>query len=217
MSKLLHRLGTYPTRRYKKGNIVIYQGEVPQGTYVVRSGAIKVYSINMQGDERTVVFYTEGDIFPALVWRSGLPIVASYYYEAIQDTELICISGSELKQMLDQDKDLLSSLVEYYSDHYVQSMMRINALEQAKASEKVVHTLHYLIYAYGDEIHDGLYKIKVNLTQNMLASLIGLTRETTANELLRLKRAGVLSYRSQRYMVQRDKLLALIGEENFRL
>lgn len=193
---------------------MLYQGEVARSVYYIVSGALKAYSINTQGEERIVLFYSKDDLFP-IPWSVGSRANAQYYFEALTESELIIIPQHDLKSFTQSRPQAMQSIADYYIHAHTTAMMRINALEQAKASEKLTYTIFYLLQGYGQEIHEGVYKINISLTQQMIASLIGLTRETTANELLALKKKGVLSYKSQRYMVNRQKLLKLMGEESF--
>jgi hypothetical protein len=46
--------------------------------------------------------------------------------------------------------------------------------------------------------------------------MVGLTRETTALELSKLKKKGIISYNTQHYTIDTEKLLSLLGAEEFR-
>lgn len=204
----------FPTRKFKKASIVLYQGEVPRHTYLILEGSLKVYSINAQGEERIVKFYVKNDIFPT-AWTYGPSAAAPYYYETLTDCRLVIIPQEEFEQLALSQPAMLKRITDYYQAANQSSQMRISALEQAKAAEKLTYTLFYLMQSYGTEIHKNIYKINISLTQQMVASLIGLTRETTANELMKLKKQKILSYKSQRYMIHKQRLLTLMGEESF--
>jgi CRP-like cAMP-binding protein len=198
-------------RTFKKGSIIIYQGEVSKDVYAIDEGIVKAYSINNQGDERIISFYSNGEIFPA-PWSLSASATAPYYYETISDTTLHVIPQVDFKRSAKKSTDFMTEVADYYVASMNDAMMRINGLEQAKANEKLVFTLLYLVQRHGKLLGGELYRINLSLTQQMIASMLGLTRETTANELLKLKREKVLSYRSQRYIVDRAKLLHSIGE-----
>lgn len=212
-SKLQSFIDSYPTRKFKKGNIIIYQGEVTRSSYVIKEGAIKAYSINTQGEERIVRFYAAGDIFPA-PWAVDASASAPYYYESLNELLVHVVPQADFQEKAKEDVTMMGEITDYYIAAYANAMMRISALEQAKATEKLTYTLFYLLQGHGKHLGGDLHRINLSLTQQMIASLIGLTRETTANELLRLKKNGVLSYKSQRYIVNRKKLLAILGEES---
>ena len=76
-------------------------------------------------------------------------------------------------------------------------------------------TLYYLLFRYGHEVKPGIYTVDLKLTHSVIASLVGLTRETTTNELTKLREQKVLTYSVHRYSVDRAKLERLLGEDSF--
>ena len=74
-------LSRYPTRTFRKGEIIIFQGEAPRSAYVVKEGTVKAYNLSVAGDEKPVAFYTDDAVFPA-PWVYGKMSNAIYYYEA---------------------------------------------------------------------------------------------------------------------------------------
>lgn len=208
-------IDTLMTRKFQQGNILVYQGEVPRTMYVVKSGIIKLYNITQQGDERIVDFKLAGDMFPTS-WSFDRIPAAFYYYEAQTDGEVYVADLGAFQAYIARNVEALKALADGYLSKYAGSLMRITALEQPKASDKVLFTLYYLIQGYGREVAPGSYRIAMQLTQQMIADLIGLTRETTASELVKLKKRDILTYRGREYTVNRQKLVHAIGEDNFK-
>lgn len=203
------------TKKYRQGNILVYQGEVPKSAYIVKSGIVKLYNITAQGDERIAAFKLPGDMFPT-TWSFDKGSSAFYYYEAQTDGEVYVMQREDFQRFLSENPAAMSVVANHYLSSYAGSLMRITALEQPKASDKVLYTLYYLVQCYGEEIKPGTIRVNIQLTQQMIADLIGLTRETTAAELVKLKKRGVLKYRGREYTINRDKLIQSIGEDNFK-
>ena len=76
-------------------------------------------------------------------------------------------------------------------------------------------TLYYLLFRYGRPTKSGNYSIELGLTHSIIASLVGLTRETTTTELSKLKRQKVLDYNLHNYTVNKQKLERMLGEDSF--
>ncbi len=91
--------------------------------------------------------------------------------------------------------------------------MRINALEQSKANEKVLSTIHYLALRFGRDIRPHRVEIQLPLTQQDLANFMGLTRETASMELKKLQKKGVINYSNQRYIVNTNTLDSYLDED----
>lgn len=203
------------TKRFQQGNILIYQGEVSRNAYIVKTGVIKLYNITTGGEERIATFKRPGDIFPTS-WSFGKASAAFYYYEAQTDGEMYVVPREEFKAYIAKTPGASQVLADHYLNSYSGALMRITALEQSKASDKVLYTLYYLVQCYGRPTTGANVSVSIQLTQQMMADLIGLTRETTAAELVKLKRRGVLKYKGREYTIDRDKLIQAIGEDNFK-
>jgi len=201
-------------RTFKKHSILLYQGEVPQMAYVVVSGVIKVYSINASGEEQIVTFETPGDLFPS-PWIFGKASHTLYYCEALCDSEVLQMPRRELIAYIESHPKAQSSLLDYFAGRYTGLLMRITALEQSRAREKIMFTLYYLLFRYGKETRHGIFTVGIKLTHSVIAGLVGLTRETTTNELTKLKAEKVLRYTTHKYAIDKAKLERLLGEDSF--
>ena len=201
-------------RRYGKSSVIVYQGEIPRDGFLVKSGVVRVYQIGTNGESRTITFYTAGDVFP-IAWLSGTSAPAMYYYEAFDDVELVSLSRETWQKATDT-KSGVKALAHYMLDNYHSSLMRIAALEQPKARDKIAYTMFYLLSRHSREIMPGIFRLELKLKHQDIAELVGLTRETTAIEVHALQSSKVLSYQNQRYLIKREKLLNLLNEDSLR-
>jgi CRP/FNR family transcriptional regulator len=192
----------------------LYQGEVPHTAYVVLSGVIKVYSINSSGEEQIATFETPGDIFPT-PWIFGKATHTLYYCETLSDCEVLQLPRPELLARIAATPQLQAILLNYFASRYTGLLVRVTALEQSRAREKIMFTLYYLLFRYGHETHSGIYMVGMRLTHSVIAGLVGLTRETTTNELTKLKAEKVLRYSTHKYAIDKVKLERLLGEDSF--
>jgi CRP-like cAMP-binding protein len=176
---------------------------------------LKIYDISASGEEKIILFAGPGDIVP-VAWTFGKASVSLYYCDAFNDAEVYVVPRSELTTFLQEDKSALAFAFDTYMLAHIGSMLHISALEQSRATEKLVRVLHHLIIRFGKPTAGGKQMIQLRLTHQDLAGMVGLTRETTALELSKLKKKGIISYNAQRYTVDMEKLLSLLGAEEFR-
>lgn len=202
----------FPTQRFKKGELVLVEGEVPKCAYVVKSGVIKGHSITTEGLERPIAFDTKNEIFP-VGWVFKKLRWSQYCYTAFTDAELYRIPREDYLDYLRQHPEDMFEAYERFVGHYLNLQMRVNALEQSKAVDKILHTLHFLALRHGREIGPHKVEIQLPLTQQELANIIGLTRETTGIELKKLERKGVLTHRRHTYTILTNKLNEVLDEE----
>lgn len=205
-------LNQFRVKRFKKGEIILYQGDVPPSAYVVKSGVIKTYNLTRQGEEKPIGYDVKHEAFP-IAWVFGKIHRAQYYYEAFSDCEIYCIPPEEYVQFLETHPGAQLYAFQRLIERSIGFQLRINALEQSKASCKVVNTMHFLALRFGEETKKNTVKLGIALTQQDIANLTGLTRETTGLELKKLEHQHVLTCKRRHYIVRTDKLDNLLDEE----
>jgi CRP/FNR family transcriptional regulator len=207
-------LDNYPLRKISKGEIIIFQGEEPRSSYVVKSGVVKVYNLSVNGDEKPVGFETAYDVFPE-PWTFHKAPSAVYYYEAFTDTELYIVPRDEYVAFLKSNQEALIATLERYVTDELGSTMRLNALQHSRASDKLIYTLHYLAISHGKATSKpNVIEITLDLTHQDFANFTGLTRETTATELNKLKARKVISYGKRvPYTLDLTQLNALMNDQ----
>lgn len=205
-------LRQFRTKQYKKGELILCQGDDPPSALVVRSGVVKVYNLTRQGEEKPIDFCQSGDVFP-LAWVFGRARRAQYYYEAFNNCGIACVPAAQYLDYIERHPEELMKAQRRLVERVMGFEMRVNALEQSKAACKIVNVLHFLCLRFGEEIEQHKVKISIVLTQQDIANLTGLTRETAGLELKKLIQQGVLGKERQRYTVRTDKLNELIDED----
>lgn len=210
---ILDLLTTFPVRSYRKGEIILFQGEAPRAAYVIQSGVVKAYNISSGGDEKPIGFYSEGSLFPAS-WVMGSTPGAIYYYEAFTNVAIYSIPKEHYIEILKSNPSLLYTELENYIADEVGKSMRLNALQHSRASDKLIYTLHYLALSHSKLIAPETVELTLLLTHQDFANLTGLTRETTATELNKLKKAGIINYgKHTAYKIQITKLRTALNDQ----
>lgn len=205
-------LQKFRTKRYRKGELILVQGEVPECAFVVKSGIVKTYNLTLAGEEKPIGFDKKSEIFP-LAWVFSKVNHVQFYHEAFTETEVYCIPTLELKEFISKTPAVQLVLLDSMVSRHVNTQLRINALEQSKAPQKVLNTIHFLCLRFGEEVKRNTVRIELPLTQQDIANFIGLTRETTGIELKKLQRKGVLSNKKQYFIVRIDKLDEMLDED----
>jgi CRP/FNR family transcriptional regulator, anaerobic regulatory protein len=212
MDKSLSFLKQCRVQHFAKGEIILVQDEVPSTAYWIKQGVVKTYNLTRQGEEKPISFDIKDELFPVAWVFSKLPY-SQYFYEAFTDCELYCVPKQLYIDFLRKNPNELFQVFDHFITRYMNYQMRINALEQSKASSKVLYTIHLLSLRFGKDHRENLVKVQLPLTQQDLANFMGLTRETTSMELKKLQDRGVIFYKNQNYSVKTDKLNELLDED----
>ncbi len=198
-------ISKYDTHRYDKGEIILLQDEVPDNIRIIKSGVVKTYDIDSNGEEKTVSFDNVREIFP-LGWAFKQIERTQYFYQAFTDCEVIVIPRDEFVRYLRLNPRMGSEMYADMASRFINMQSRILSLQQSKAPDKILYTLKFLCGRFGVEVKEDVALVKIALTQQELSDFIGLTRETTSLELKKLEKAGVLKYKDRNYLVNLAKL-----------
>jgi CRP/FNR family cyclic AMP-dependent transcriptional regulator len=182
---------TFRVRKFKKGQLLIFQGEVPRYGYALKSGIIKEYDISKQGNEQTTWLIGKLEVFP-LPWLIGVLTTASYYYEVVSDCELYVIEKTAFQDLIKTDHAFLLRQLNRQAEKEIYQTRRMAAILNIRAQDKIIHTFHYLVESYGHFAANNLVDISLPLTHQDIANLTGMTRETVSKEIGILKNEGLL-------------------------
>ena len=204
----------YPVRLIKKGRPLFYQGEIPRSSLFIKSGVVKLYNINFNGEEKIVGYEDQDGLLPG-EWLFNRSPVSLYYCDTFTDCEVYAIPRSDILDFINSNQDIAVMLLNRYISLYIGSTMHLHALEQLKAADKLLHILQYLVLRFGKQLTRDTALIPLRLTHQEIANLVGLTRETVSTEIGKLKASGILTIDDVHYVVNTDKAVRVLGESDF--
>lgn len=210
MQKLDEFIQRYPLRKFDKDQILLVQDERPRDIFYVKSGFIKGYDINVDGIEQHIWLGAKGDIIP-YEWLFSAVDSTPLFYSAFTYLEVYVVNRKELIDFFSSNPDVLLHVAHDLASKLSELTEKLTATEKPKASEKIVYMLSILAKRFGDENEAGdKTQITVPLTQQDIANLLGLTRETVATELKKLKDKGYVYYDKWQFVVHTDKISELM-------
>lgn len=175
-----------PFQRFKKGETIIRAGDEPAGIYYLKKGFVRLYLISADDKEITFNIYKPGTYF-SMLWALG-NIQNAYFFESISEVEVLKAPKDEVVKFLKSQPDILSDLTKRTLIGLDGTIKLMQALLTGTASQKVCAVLLVLTRRFGKKKKNGETLIQLPLTHKIIASLAGLTRETTSLELLKLRK-----------------------------
>ncbi len=198
------------TKEVRKQQIVNYQGEASYVTHIIERGIIRVYTILPTGSEMNVAILGEGDYFPIETAYEIAP-ATMFYYEALTDATIRDTSVDEFRE----ERAANPQTPDIDSRRYIGALLHVNALGQTSASDKLAHTFRYLAIRFGVQVAAKSYiKINVRLTQQDIANLCALSRETVSIELAQLRDKNIIIEKAKHYTVHLPRLTSMLGEDS---
>ena len=203
---------TYQTIKIPKGEVILSQGDTPRYAYAIKSGYVKVCNVTHNGEEKILSFKTTEDIFP-MSWIFSKTQQSLFYYCAHTNCVLYLVYKEAIQLQLKDDPLFARKVLNQHVNSHIHSDLQIEALEQSRASLKLFYTLRHLTLSHSNEIHSGFFRLTLPITQQDLANFTGLTRETIALELNKLKRESVIFLKNHIYTIHVAKLSEKIDDE----
>ena len=176
------------TIRAGAGKAVIRQGELIGGIYVLLSGSIEVYALQEDG-KRYIRRYAQPSSafgFMGVFDAKGSP----YSYVAHEPTELIFIRKAAFIGLLMRHPELWLSVAQQLADF---QRVALDVVQEHIFEGLRTRLGRALLSLAGTESgRSGVQGRDVRITQDNLASLLGVTRQSVSKELKRMERAGLV-------------------------
>jgi CRP/FNR family cyclic AMP-dependent transcriptional regulator len=167
----------------KKGAVVYEPGQSPRYVYFIRSGEIRMVTVNNDGKEFIQGIFKARQYFgePAILLQR--PYLA--YTIASRDTELVLVDRPHFLKLLEENRDFSMNLIETLSNRLFYKSMMLEEL----ANEQAEHRLRTLItYLWRDLLKGS----QLDVTRQALADMSGLRVETVIRTIKKMAAAGEL-------------------------
>jgi len=157
------------THTAKKGALLLSYGQVCRDIYFVKKGCLRLYYI-VDGVETTVWFsFEDNSAIELSSFLSGKP--TEYFIEAIEDTEYLSLSKTELMGLYGPHPEMESVMRTFWEDVILNLLQRFTSLQKDSAEDRYRNLLEHTKYMQ-------------RIPQKYLASYIGVT----PTSLSRIKR-----------------------------
>ena len=178
------------SRIYPKGAVVFREGNHAHGVYVLSSGRAKISISSADGKKLILRIAKSGDILGLYAGLTGRAYEATA--EMIEGGRLDFISRQDLLNILGQQNGSGLNLLEVFSRQFSELVdhTRIIALSES-ALEKLARLIVRWSYDFGERTPDGI-RLRILLTQEEIAQIIGASRETVTRLFSALKRDQVI-------------------------
>ncbi len=167
-----------PIEEFKKGTILLHQGEVPKNCYFVLKGCVRQFAVDEAGRESTFNFFTE-EQGVTIFNQHTTDKVSKYSLSCLEDCVLVVGDLSIEQQMYDKHSEL-------------ETMAR-------KMTEENMGEMHddfaAFIASRPEERYKALLEKRPELIdrvpQHQLASFLGITPESLSRIKRRLERSNL--------------------------
>jgi len=170
-------------RTYLKGAFVSQPGMGENSIFIVISGRVRVY-LGYEDKEFNLGILTEGDIYST---HSGT------YVQALTEAEIYLIDVNSFRREMVGDAEITKAMVRVLGNILKASFSIIDGLAFKDVNHRLVALLINEANKHGSIDRDGAVHVKIELSIEQIARLVGSTRQTVSTLLSDLSRAELLS------------------------
>ena len=184
-------LGSAQQRSYPKGQIILYQGDAAQHMFILKSGQIKVYDIDEQGNEKIVHILRPPSIFPYASYLAHATEIM-WFYAALSEVEAYLLSYEDLQPHMDQDPQLDLYLLDQAVVDMHELFVRVSSMSKTTTRMKLIAALKFLGAHHSHVRHNGWRQVDFSVSHQLLADMTGVTRESATLAMQQLQKDKVV-------------------------
>lgn len=198
------------TGLYPKGSLLFVEGEEPRGVFILCSGRAKLTTSSTEGKTLIVKIAEPGEVLGASATILGKPYEVSA--ETIEPSQLNFIKREDFLKYLNSHAEACLHTAQQLSEKYHSAQREIRSLGLSQTtSEKLARLLLDWCERGGEQTTKGI-RIKVLLTHEEIAQMIGTTRETVTRLLSDFKKKKIIDVKgSSLFVMSRPSLENLVS------
>lgn len=190
-TKNIDALRTVGTRRlYQAGDVLFIEGDESRHVLLIEDGVVKVIATAPSGSPTVLALRGPGELIGEMSAVDGEPRSAS----AVAATPLTVtmVDGSTFAGLLHRNPDMALELTRSISRR-LQSATRRRLESEMGAADRVLSFLLMISEQHGTPQPDGSLKVPMYLSQQEMASTVGISRASLARALRHLRESGTVS------------------------
>jgi CRP/FNR family transcriptional regulator len=198
------------TGLYPKGSLLFVEGEEPRGIFILCSGRAKLTTSSTEGKTLIVKIAEPGEVLGASATILGKPYEVSA--ETIEPSQLNFIKRDDFLKYLNTHAEACLHTAQQLSEKYHSAQREIRSLGLSQTtSEKLARLLLDWCDRGGEQTTKGI-RLKVLLTHEEIAQMIGTTRETVTRLLSDFKKKKIIDVKgSSLFVMSKAQLEHLVS------
>ena len=193
-------------RRLRKDTVVFHEGDPGSAFYLVKSGRVKIYKSSAFGREQVLSILGDGQIFGDVPAFDGGPYPATA--ATMTDVEIFLIRRADFQEIMRRHPEIALKIITVLGARLRHALELIRDLSFKQVPHRLAGLLLKMGKEHGEPSPAGTV-IRLSLSRQDLADIVGTSRETVTRELKKMERAGLIDVnRRQLIIIDRARLEA---------
>jgi CRP-like cAMP-binding protein len=181
----------------KKGEVIFEEGENVNGIYCIKDGICKLTKLSANGKDHIVKLVTKGELLGQRSMISDEPVNLSAV--ALEDMQVCFIPKSEVMGYFDKNNQFSMNVMKTICGDLKEADDHMVNLAQKTVKERLAETLLYLHDTFGKNEDSSL---KIQLSRDELASMIGTATESCIRLLSDFNKLGLIELNGKKIVLK---------------
>lgn len=186
------------TAVYPKGSTLFVEGEQPRGVFILCSGRAKLVTSSSEGKTLIVKIVEPGEILGVSAAILGTPFEVSA--ETIEPSQVNFIRREDFLRFVAENPQASLHTARALSEKYQSAQREIRTLGLSQTTSEKLARLLLDWCERGEDTPKGV-RLKVMLTHEEIAQMIGTTRETVTRLLSDFRRRKLVEVKGSTFMI----------------
>lgn len=183
---------------YAAGDVVFGPTRTPQSVYLLECGLVRIYRVSEDGDETTFGYVQPGEIFGELAAMGNSE--RESWAQAVQPSVVWRTGRDAMREVLCAHPGVVLQVAVQIGSRLKRVESRVEDLVFRDVRTRVSRVLLELAEDFGRPV-DGGCLIDLAVTQGVLGTLVGATRQTVNASVRELEREGLLERRGRQLLL----------------
>ncbi|MBO6607020.1 Crp/Fnr family transcriptional regulator [Psychroserpens sp.] len=203
--ELIRISGCKTSKTVKKGEIIFEEGDTLNGVYCVKDGICKMSKLSANGKDQIVKLIVKGDLMGknSIIREESANLTAV----ALNDMEVCFIPKQEIMNDLKKNPNFSMEVLKKMTNDLKTSENIIVNMAQKSVKQRLADLLIYIHDSFGVDENGFL---KIVLSREDYANVVGTATESAIRILSQFKKAGYISTEGKQIKIERIQKLKLI-------
>ena len=172
-------------QEHDSSKILVQQGDLPEGVYLVIEGSLKTLRLNEEGSEATMRLLEAGDTCMEAVLFMGGPSPISV--QTLTKCRVLVIPERTVRSHVLADAQFAVNVLRIVTRHYKNAILQIDAMQIKSPVQRVGY---YFLMKHLEAGHDDL-EFTLPFKKQIIANYLGMTPETFSRALKQIRAIGI--------------------------
>ncbi|MFL9831542.1 Crp/Fnr family transcriptional regulator [Flavobacterium sp. ST-87] len=185
------------SRLVKKGEVIFEEGENVNGIFCIKDGVCKLTKLSPNGKDHIVKLVTKGELLGQRSMISDEPVNLSAV--ALEDMQVCFVPKSEIMGFFDKNNQFSMNVMRTICGDLKEADSQMVNMAQKTVKERLAETLLYLQDTFGKNEDDTL---KIQLSRDEIASIIGTATESCIRLLSDFNKLGLIELKGKKIILK---------------